>query len=157
MHIVEHIQYLQWVNQTLKSVKLFWTTMPLLLSAHPTHQSGLVNSDDFVFMLLIDRVEGEGLRGSTTSVQPWHPWLWLTALPSCVWGAGPDPLNPVHPRPLLLETHPLATSTYYFYLSQNNSWESHKMCQIMAKREQKRKESLCLRGRTSVITYGSLN
>lgn len=44
-----------------------------------------------------------------------------------------------------------------FIRLRNNSWESHKVCQIMPEREQKRKESLCLRGLTSVITRGSLN
>lgn len=76
-------------------------------------------------------------------------------LPSCVWGANPTPLNPAHPRPLHWK-HPLATKQHIIFIQFRTIAGSHKMCQIMPKREQKRKESLCLRGLTSVITYGSI-
>lgn len=69
-----------------------------------------------------------------------------------------EPAWPPEPiAPLRWEHPPRHRTTNYFYPSLNNSWESHKMCLIVFRREQKAENSQCLPRSTSIITYGSLN
>lgn len=103
-----------------------------------------------MLMLIIDRVEGEGLRRNT-SVQPWHPRL--RCLPVFL-GARLTPLNPVHPRPFSAgNTHSGHKTTSCFYPSVNNSWRGHKNVSDNAKDGVEKRKGIALSARPDICNH----